>query len=244
MKKCIASILIFAALTMFAQNIFGQDAKSYTKAANHLVELLNAGDYSGVESLFNKEMGKALPLDKAAAFFTGLTARSGKIQKLDEPKRSAGWTVFPAHFERGLMDLSLVLDREEKIAGITFKPRGASSQAAPEKQQEEEPYTKVANHLIELINKGDYLGVENVFNKEMSKALPLKEATEFFAGLTGQVGKIQKLDEPKHNAEGTVFSAQCERGKLDMLLVLDDKNKIAGLNFAPHAESSGAAPKK
>jgi hypothetical protein len=244
MKKYIPSVLIFSALTILLPNIFAQDAESYTKVANHLVQLINTRDFSGVENLFNKEMSKALPLDKATAFFTGLTARSGKIQKLDEPKRNAGWTVFPAHFERGLMDLSLVLDREEKIAGINFKPRAASAQAAPKKQQDEEPYTKVANHLIELINAGDYTGVENLFNKEMSKALPLKEATEFFTALTGQVGKIQKLDEPKRNAEGTVFSAQCERGILDLSLVLDAENKIAGINFAPHAESSEAAPKK
>ena len=53
MKICILSVLIFSALTILVQNIFAQDPKSYTKVANHLVELLNAGDYSGVENLFN-----------------------------------------------------------------------------------------------------------------------------------------------------------------------------------------------
>src|SRR6185295_14685833 len=57
----------------------------------------------------------------------------GKIQKLDEPRRSAGETVFAAHCERGMLDLSLVLDDKGKIAGLNFKPRAASSEAAPEK---------------------------------------------------------------------------------------------------------------
>ena len=65
--------------------------KSYTNVANRLVELINAADYSGIENLFTKEMSAALPLDKATAFFTGLTAQAGKIQKLDEPERNAGY---------------------------------------------------------------------------------------------------------------------------------------------------------
>jgi hypothetical protein len=84
--------------------------------------LINGGDYSGVENLLNKDMSLALPLNKATQFFAGMKARFGKIQKLDEPGQSAGWTVFPAHFERGLMELSLVLGDENKIAGVTFKP--------------------------------------------------------------------------------------------------------------------------
>src|SRR5437868_6703643 len=126
MKQLIPLVLV-SALTIFIQNIFAQEVGSYTNAANHLAELFNAADYSGVENLFNKEMSKALPLKKATEFFAGMKAQFGKIQKLDEPRHSAGWTVFPAHFEHGLMDISLVLDREDKIAGLNFKPHAASS---------------------------------------------------------------------------------------------------------------------
>ena len=65
---------------------------------------------------------QALPLNKATQFFAGMKAQFGKIQKLDEPRKSAGWTIFPAHFERGLMDMSLALDDKNKIAGLIFKP--------------------------------------------------------------------------------------------------------------------------
>jgi hypothetical protein len=132
MKKYIRAIIV-GALTLLFQSSFAQDSESYNKVANHLVELINAADYSGVENLFNKEMSQALPLEKATQFFAGLNAQFGKIQKLDAPKRSAGWTVFPAHFERGMMDMSIALDRENKIAGLLFKPSAASSEAAPKK---------------------------------------------------------------------------------------------------------------
>src|SRR5258708_5980887 len=133
MKKLIQTIAASAFL-FFVPNLFGQDAEAYAKTANRLVELINAADYSGVENLFNKEMSKALPLKKAAEFFAGMKAQFGRIQKLDPPNHSAGWTVFPANFERGLVEMSLVLDDENKIAGLNFKPHAASSEAAPKKQ--------------------------------------------------------------------------------------------------------------
>src|SRR5436190_1218353 len=133
MKTFIPAVLLFA-LTILSQNVFAQDTEAYTKTANQLVELINAGDYSGVENLFNKEMSKALPLEKATEFFKGLTGQAGKIQKLDEPKHNAGGMVFPTHFERAILDMSLALDDENKIAGLTFEPQAASSEAASRNQ--------------------------------------------------------------------------------------------------------------
>src|SRR5205807_1570041 len=119
-------------------------------------ELINAADYSGVENLLNKEMSNRLPLKTATVFFAGMTAQFGKIQKLDPPTRTAGWTVFPTHFERGLIDLSLALDREGKIAGVKFEPRPAPSEAASQKEPDADTYLKVANGLVALINAADY----------------------------------------------------------------------------------------
>ena len=133
MKTSIPAILAAALIILF-QNIFAQDTESYIKVANRLVDLINATDYSGVESLFNKEMSKALPLKKATEFFAEMKAQFGKIQKLDLPRNSAGWTVFPAHFDHGQMELSLAIDGENKIAGLTFKPRAKSSEARPKNQ--------------------------------------------------------------------------------------------------------------
>jgi len=106
MKTFIPAVLVFA-LTILSQNIFAQDMESYTNAANHLAELFNAADYSGVENLFNKEMSKALPLKKATEFFAGMKSQFGSIQRLDQPNHDAGWAVIPAHGERGLIDMSL-----------------------------------------------------------------------------------------------------------------------------------------
>ena len=66
---------------------WGQGTDRYAKVANQLKELINAGDYAGIQTKFNKQMDAALPLDKSSAFFKGLTQQVGKIQKLGDPRR-------------------------------------------------------------------------------------------------------------------------------------------------------------
>src|SRR4051812_29279784 len=89
--KTILQIAVMLALVSGAV-ASAQEAPRYTKVANRLVELINAADYSGVESLFNKDMSAALPLDKATEFLKGLNTQIGKIQTLDQPEPSfEGW---------------------------------------------------------------------------------------------------------------------------------------------------------
>jgi len=144
---------IFADLRGYRGGLFsteaasGQGTERSTKLANRLVELINAGDYAGIQTNFNRQMAAALPLDKSSAFFSGLTRRMGKIEKLGEPQPVGGAMVYPAKFEKGMLDMQLVLEgRRELIAGLLFKPR-AAAKPAPEKSQTQlsltDRYTKV-----------------------------------------------------------------------------------------------------
>jgi len=82
-------------------------------------------------------MAAQLPLDKTKKFFKeDITGQLGKIEKLDEPNDMPGGKVFVAHCERGVVDMSLVLNGKDEIAGLLFKPHVASN-AAPEKHQTE-----------------------------------------------------------------------------------------------------------
>src|SRR5215831_2120308 len=229
MKKIIPAVLVVVVLVVASAilypKFFAQNA--YSRVANRLLKLINAADYSGIENLFNKEMSQALPPGKATEFFNGLTGHIGKVQKLGEPKRTAGWMVYPLYCERGMLEMSLALDDKNKITGLDFKVPDVEVRPT---------ITQVANRLVELINAADYFGVEILFNKEMSQALPLEKAAEFYKDLSAQASKIQKLDEPESGSEGTVFPAHCERGVLDMTLALDEQGKIAGLLFKPHVD--------
>jgi len=65
----------------------------------------------------------ALPLEKLKPFFENMTNVYGKIQELDSPKYTPlDQAVFPAHFERGFLDIKIVLDNQNKIIGLWFLP--------------------------------------------------------------------------------------------------------------------------
>jgi len=234
-------LAFFAAALLPAGTARGQGTDRYTKVANRLVELINAGDYAGIQTNFNKEMDAALPLDKSSAFFNRLTRQGGKIQKLGEPEPVGGAKVFPAQCEKGALDMQIALDGRGLIAGLTFKPRAATkpdSQKSQAQLSEADRYKKVANRLVELINAGDYAGIQTNFNKEMGAALPLDKSSEFFKGLAQQAGKIQRLGKPQPVGEGVVIPTEFEKGTLDMQLALDGRGLIAGLAFTPHAAAN------
>jgi len=238
----IARAFLSALILFSAAKIPAEETNRHTKVADQVVTLINAGDCPAIEGLFNDAMRQALPLEKATPFFKGLTAQFGKIKKLDAPvPKGGGWMVLLAHCERGFLDMSLALDRDDKIAGLSFTPRAVPSGAAPGKGGDR--YTKMANQLVELINGGDYAGVQTHFNKEMDAGLPLDKSSAFFNELRQQMGKIQKLGERRFADGAMVFPAKCEKGELDMQLVLDSRGLIAGLSFTPRADSSDAAPK-
>jgi hypothetical protein len=134
MRALLPIVVALAATILSAESAPGQGTDRSTKAANQLVELINAGDYAGIQTKFNKEMDAALPLDKSRAFFQGLTQQMGKIQKLGEPQPAGGAVIFPAKFEKGTLDMQIALDGRGLIAGLLFKPH-AATKPAPEKHQ-------------------------------------------------------------------------------------------------------------
>ncbi len=233
MRAFLPIFAVFAAAFFSTGTAAGQETNRYAKVANQLVELINAGDYAGIQTKFNKEMDAALPLDKSSAFFNRLTQQVGKIQKLGEPQSVGGSMVFPAKFEKAMLDMRIALDSSGLIAGLTFKPHVATKPGQAQVSPADR-YTKVANQLKELINAGDYAGIQAKFNKEMGAALPLDKSSEFFKGLTQQLGKIQKFGKPQPVGEAMVFPAEFEKDTLDMQIALDGSGQIAGLVFTPH----------
>ncbi len=102
-------------------------------------------------------------------------------------------------------------------------------------QQPTERFEKVVNPMVKAINEADYVGIQKDFGQVMLDAFPLEKSKPFFKNLTSFYGKIQKLDSPKYTPPNqAIFPAHCERGVLDIKLVLDSQDKIIGLWFLPH----------
>jgi len=106
------------------QAVFTGETNRYSAVAQTLVALLNARDYVALQDLYNPQMSDAFPPKEDSDFHTQLSARFGNIERLDGPTGNGyrGWTAFRLHCQRGELTMSLVLDANDKIAGLYFKP--------------------------------------------------------------------------------------------------------------------------
>jgi hypothetical protein len=96
-------------------------------------------------------------------------------------------------------------------------------------------FKKVADRMVKAINEGDYAGTGKDFAQSMEDFFPLEKREPFFKNLSAQYGQIRKLDEPRLVAPGqAIFVVHCERGKLDITVWLDEKDRINSLLFLPH----------
>jgi len=96
-------------------------------------------------------------------------------------------------------------------------------------------FKKVMNRMVKAINEGDYAGTGKDFAQNMEDFFPLEKREPFFKNLSAQYGKIRKLDESRLVAPGqAIFVAHCKRGKLDITVWLDGKDRIISLLFLPH----------
>lgn len=133
MRKLIFIVICACSLSLaFAQD---EPIARFEKVVNRMVKAINEADYPGIQADFSKIMLDAFPLEKLTPFFQSLSAEYGKIQKLDRPRYTPpNQTVFPAYFERGILDIKIVLDDRDKIIGLLFLPHTADI-PVPEKNE-------------------------------------------------------------------------------------------------------------
>ncbi len=103
-------------------------------------------------------------------------------------------------------------------------------------------FEKVVHRMVKAINEADYAKIRRDFGKAMLDTLPLEQSESFFKNPSAQYGKIQKLGSAQLTPPNqAIFPAHCERGILDIKIVLDNQDKIIGLWFLPHIPGNATA---
>ena len=109
--------------------------KRFDKVIAPMVAAINAKDYTTISEDFADVMQKFFPPEKVKPFFQNLSAGLGKITKLDDPRLfPPSKAVYPAHFERGVLDITIVLDNQDEIIGLWFLPHTPDT-PVPEKHE-------------------------------------------------------------------------------------------------------------
>lgn len=113
-------LLFGTAATALAQ----QGTDPFASAAQRLVQAINAQDHTAVRQDFSQAMLNDLTVEKSKTFFASVVKEFGRIERLEPPRRPVpGRAVFLARAARGDLDITIVLDKDDKIAGLTIVPR-------------------------------------------------------------------------------------------------------------------------
>lgn len=140
MKRLAVPILILLITSFSITHTFaaaeGPAADRFERVVNRMVQAINQADYPGIQRDFGQVMLDAFPLEKSKPFFEDLSARYGKIQELDSAQLiPPNQAIFPAHFERGILNIRVVLDNQDKIIELLFLPHIADTAASKEQQR-------------------------------------------------------------------------------------------------------------
>jgi murein DD-endopeptidase MepM/ murein hydrolase activator NlpD len=97
-------------------------------------------------------------------------------------------------------------------------------------------FQKAMDRLADAYNQEDFQGMTKDFSESMLKALPPDKFIPSMREMMNFRGKISKIDDPKLTArDEAVFPVQFESSVMDVKIWLDDKGKVSGLMFLPHA---------
>lgn len=125
MRKGFVAVVVMVLLSLVSAASGQQESIArYERVVKDMVKAINAGDYAGVQKDFGPVMHQAFPLDKTKTFFGALTAQYGKIERVGDGKiTEPGQAVFPAYCEHGTLSMKVVLDEQDKVAGLWFLPQ-------------------------------------------------------------------------------------------------------------------------
>lgn len=118
LKKYILYILLFISFVGFSQ----QEKENYAKISKEFSALFNAQNYTAIFNMFDDNMKKALPKDKALAFFQFNVAPAGKIQKMEFSDVKQTAHIYKTTFDKAILDVLISLDSKNKINGFYIKP--------------------------------------------------------------------------------------------------------------------------
>ena len=232
----LAGLLICSlAATLRAAN----DADRFLETAKELIQAINSDDSAAIQASFDAQMQQVLPPDKATPFFRGLVAAKGKLKEAGTPDVTGPTAIVRVSAERGAWDFKITLEPSGKIAGLLIT-RAAAKAPAPASAQR---FTKVANKLIQAINRDDSAAIQASFDAQMQQALPPDKATPFFRGLVTAKGKLKKAGTPQVTGPTAIVRVTAERGAWDFKISLEPSDKIAELLITEAAaEAPAAAP--
>lgn len=100
-------------------------AVDLTKQAKDFVDLMVQGDYTGVVARFDKKMQEVLSENQVEEMWSAMQVRYGQYQKQigvrQTTEQGFDCVYVTCAFEKQNIDIKVVFDGEQKVAGLWFK---------------------------------------------------------------------------------------------------------------------------
>ena len=213
------------------------DADRFLETAKKLIQAINSDDSPAIQASFDAQMQRALPPDKATPFFRGLVTAKGKLTEAGVPQVTGPTAIVRVTAERGAWNFKISLNPSGKIAGLLITEAAAEAFAPASAQR----FTKVANKLIQAINRDDSAAIQVSLGAQMRRAFPPDKASPFFRGLVSAAGKLKDAGAPRVTGPTAIVRVTAERGAWDFKITLDASDKISGLSVTPPGSGRSAA---
>jgi len=210
------------------------DADRFLETAKKLIQVINSDDSPAIQASFDAQMQQVFPPGKATPFFRGLVTAKGKLKEAGAPQVTGPTAIVRVTAERGAWDFKISLNPSGKIAGLLISQAAAETSMAASTQR----FTKVANKLIQAINRDDTATIRASFDAQMRQAFPPDKATPFFRGLVSAAGKLKDAGVPQVTGPTAIVRVSAERRAWDFKITLDASGKISGLSVT----QSGSGP--
>ncbi len=120
-----SAILSITLALVFSTPLFASQADN-AESAREIIRMLDKGKYTEVISRFDSTMTKAAPEEKLRTIWTSLINQTGKLQEelSDTTIQYNGYEIVlvTCKFEKTVLDVKVIFDKESKIAGLFFAP--------------------------------------------------------------------------------------------------------------------------
>ncbi|MGZ0119550.1 alpha/beta hydrolase [Stenotrophomonas rhizophila] len=125
MKKRIGTLML--SLTMLAHSAFATEPE---QVAARLLDHIEAKRIAEAEAMFTPQLAQAVPAESLRTLWSSLGALESRGQPVTSSHEDMQLVLMPLQFSNGRFVAQVVVDKQEKIAGLMLQP-AAPERAAP-----------------------------------------------------------------------------------------------------------------
>jgi uncharacterized protein len=128
-------LIFITAIGLFGATFLSVAEMSPEDSAKAFVNLLVQQDFLTAESQFDNAMKKALPEEKLKITWNGLLAQTGPFKNILKAQSGKYLdyeiVLVTTEFEKSLIDIKIVFDKETHVSGLFFEKHAEASQSKP-----------------------------------------------------------------------------------------------------------------